>query len=76
MFSTFRDNDSAGAGIRLEYWNELNNDDYLYIGNELVRIKQLPKGPDDDCQFYTVAGQRVGFPATQRRRIMRWAHPL
>jgi WD domain, G-beta repeat len=60
-FSTFRDNDSVGSGIRLEYWNELGIDDYLYIGGELVRIKQLPKGPDDDCQFYSVAGQRVGF---------------
>lgn len=60
-FSTFRDNDSVGTGIRLEYWNELAIDDYLYIGGELVRIKQLPKGPDDDCQFYATAGQRIGF---------------
>lgn len=60
-FSTFRDNDSVGTGIRLEYWNELAIDDYLYIGGELVRIKQLPKGPDDDCQFYATGGQRIGF---------------
>lgn len=63
-FSTFRDNDSVGSGIRLEYWNELGIDDYLYVSGELMRIKQLPKGPDDDCQFYAVAGQRVGYLGT------------
>ncbi len=60
-FSTFRDHDSVGPGIRLEYWNELAIDDYLYVGSELVRIKQLPKNPDDDCQFYAAGGQRLGF---------------
>ncbi len=60
-FSTFRDNDSAAPGIRLETWNELAIDDYLFMNGELMRIKQMPKGPDDDCQFYQVAGQRVGF---------------
>jgi hypothetical protein len=27
----------------------------------LVRILQLPRNPDDDCQFFQVAGQRQGF---------------
>jgi hypothetical protein len=60
-YVTFRDHDSAGPGIRLETWNELAIDDYLYVGGELTRILALPKNPDDDCQFYQVAGQRVGF---------------
>ena len=60
-FSVFRDNDSAAPGIRLENWNELAIDDHLYVNGELLRIKDLPKGPDDDCSFYAVAGQRVGF---------------
>jgi WD40 repeat protein len=58
---TFRDHDSAGPGIRLETWNELAIDDYLYVDGELTRILALPKNPDDDCQFYQVGGQRVGF---------------
>jgi hypothetical protein len=61
---TFRDHDSAGPGIRLDAWNELAADDYLFVNGELVRILALPKGPDDDCQFYQVAGQRVGFLGT------------
>ena len=60
-FVTFRDHESAGSGIRLEYWNEMAIDDYLYVGGELMRIRQLPKGPDDDCQFYAAGGQRLGF---------------
>lgn len=60
-FVTFRDHDSEKPGIRLDTWNELAIDDYLYVGSELVRIKALPRNPDDDCQFVQVAGDRVGF---------------
>jgi WD40 repeat protein len=63
-YTTFRDHDSAGPGIRLETWNELAVDDYLFVDGELMRIVALPKNPDDDCQFYQVAGQRVGFLGT------------
>lgn len=63
-YTTFRDHDSAGPGIRLETWNELAIDDYLFVDGELMRIVALPRNPDDDCQFYQVAGQRVGFLGT------------
>jgi hypothetical protein len=63
-FTTFRDVDAASPGIRLETWNELRVNDYLYVGTELMRIKALPKNPDDDCQFVQVAGKRVGFLGT------------
>ena len=57
----FRDHDSAQGGIRIETWNDLAMDDYVYLGNELLRIKQLPLNPDADCSFYAVDGQRIGF---------------
>jgi hypothetical protein len=60
-YTTFRDHDSAGPGIRLEAWSELAINDYVWVGNELLRIRELPKNPDDDCQFYSVGGQRQGF---------------
>jgi WD40 repeat protein len=63
-YVTFRDHDSVGSGIRLETWNELAIDDYLFVDGELVRILALPKGPDDDAQFYQVNGRRVGFLGT------------
>ncbi|MBM3982754.1 MAG: WD40 repeat domain-containing protein [Planctomycetes bacterium] len=61
---TFRDHDSRSPGIRLDAWNELAIDDYLFVKGELVRILALPKGPDDDCQFYQTGGQRVGWLGT------------
>jgi hypothetical protein len=60
-YVAFRDHDSAGSGIRLETWNDLAINDYLYLDGELMRIFTLPKNPDDDCQFYQVSGQRLGF---------------
>jgi WD40 repeat protein len=61
LYSTFRDHDAASPGIRLESWNEIGIDNYLYADGELMRVLALPKGPDDDCQFYQAGGQRLGF---------------
>ncbi|HJT76964.1 MAG TPA: c-type cytochrome domain-containing protein [Gemmataceae bacterium] len=63
-YVTFRDHDSVGAGIRIETWNDLAMNDYLYGGSELMRIWALPKNPDDDCQFYSSGGQRLAFYGT------------
>ena len=63
-YVTFRDHDSASTGIRLDAWNELGIDDYLFVNGDLMRILELPKGPDDDCQFYQTAGRRIGFLGT------------
>ena len=63
-YTTFRDHDSNNPGIRLETWNELGVNDYLFVKGELMRIAALPKGPDDDCQFVSVEGKRVGYLGT------------
>ena len=63
----FRDHDSAKEGVRLESWNNLGVDDYLLVGDELMRIQALPRGPDDDCQMYSINGQRLGFLGTTPR---------
>jgi len=62
--SVFRDHDSSGAGIRIETWNDLAVNDYLYVGSQLIRIFSMPRNPDDDCIFYGVNGQRQGFLGT------------
>jgi len=63
-YTVFRDHDSAGPGIRMETWSELAINDYMLVDNELMRIWALPKNPDDDCTFYSVAGQRQAFLET------------
>jgi WD40 repeat protein len=60
-FVTFRDHDSAGAGIRIDAWSELATNDLLYVNGELVKIQDLPPNPDADCTFFNTAGQRLGF---------------
>ena len=59
-FVAFRDHDANQSAIRLETWNELAMGDYVYVGNELLRIFNLPPNPDADCSFYAVNGQREG----------------
>ena len=63
-YVTFRDHDSASPGMRIETWSEFAMNDYVYVGGELLRIKTLPRNPDDDCQFFSAQGQRVGYMDT------------
>jgi WD40 repeat protein len=63
-YMVFRDHDSAMPGIRIESWNELATNDYLYAGTELMRIYALPRNPDDDCEFFSRGRQRLGFLGT------------
>ncbi|MCI0742917.1 MAG: hypothetical protein L0Y72_28135 [Gemmataceae bacterium] len=59
-YVTFRDHDSA-PNIRIEAWSELGVNDYMFVGGELMRIKELPTHPDADCFFFSAGGQRQGF---------------
>jgi hypothetical protein len=63
-YTMLRDHDSGMPGIRIETWNDLATDDYLYAGTELMRIFALPRNPDDDCTFYSRGNQRLGFLGT------------
>jgi hypothetical protein len=63
-YTTFRDHDSSGPGIRMEAWNEFAMNDYVLVGTELIRIRALPRNPDDDCQFFSRSNQRVGYLGT------------
>ncbi len=68
-YSTFRDHDSVGPGIRIEAWSELAVNDYIYLNSELLRIRALPKNPDDDCQFFSDDGRRKGFLGTTPNQL-------
>jgi len=60
-FVTFRDHDSQTAGIRIDAWDELAVNDFILVGSELLKIKDLPPNPDADCSFFSDRGQRVGY---------------
>jgi hypothetical protein len=61
---TFRDHDSAQGNIRIEAWSELNTNDYLFVGNDLMKIQALPTHPDADCNFFKTDNQRIGYLGT------------
>ncbi|HEY1379115.1 MAG TPA: hypothetical protein VGF55_20100, partial [Gemmataceae bacterium] len=69
--TVLRDHDSNLPGIRLEAWTEFAMDDYVLVGQELARIRELPRGPDDDTQFYAVGGARLSYLGTSPQ-----THPL
>jgi hypothetical protein len=56
-----RNHGSTGSGIRLLAWNELHRGDYVYIDRELIRVVELPKGPDEDTFFANFRGERLSF---------------
>jgi hypothetical protein len=60
----FRDHPSTTTQIRLTHWDSLAVNDYLWFGRELVRIRALPRNPDDDCVFWGQSGQRIGWLET------------
>jgi WD40 repeat protein len=63
-YVTFRDHGSSDPGIRIEAWTEFAVNDYVYVGTELLRIKDLPPNPDADCEFFRDRGQRIGYLGT------------
>ena len=49
----FRGTDANQASARLENWQEMDLNQYVYIGGEIVRLFQMPRGPDSDLLFFT-----------------------
>ena len=49
---------SLDPGLRLLAWDELGRGDYVYVDRELIRVQELPKGPDEDVSFVSFRGRR------------------
>jgi hypothetical protein len=60
----FRDHPSTTPSIRLTHWDNMEINDYLLVGRELMRIQALPRNLDDDCVFWGQQGQRLGWLET------------
>jgi len=63
-FTTLRDHDGVRPGIRIQSWNSFAIGDYLMIGSEIVKIRALPLGPDEDFQCESFGGVRTTYFAT------------
>jgi hypothetical protein len=62
---TFRGKDSTQSGdFRLQNWMEMELDEYLYAGGEVVRLWRYPQGPDSGFTVYPGSGNRQTFFGT------------
>jgi hypothetical protein len=58
---TLNDPSSAGSGMRIVSWTGMAVGDTVMVGSELVKVRAMPRGPDDDIQFESFEGQRLGL---------------
>lgn len=63
-YTVLRDHDSRSKGIRLQNWDDLQPNDYVMIGGEVVKVQVLPLGPDEDVKFFDRSGPREAFFGT------------
>ena len=58
---TLNDPDSGRRGLRILNWNGIDVNDYVLIGDEILKVEVLPKTPDEDVIFRGDGGSRIGF---------------
>ncbi|HZM05572.1 MAG TPA: c-type cytochrome domain-containing protein [Candidatus Saccharimonadales bacterium] len=57
----FRAITSSQNEVRIDNWEEMELNQYLYMQGEVCKLFRMPQGPDSGFQFYTVAGQRRDY---------------
>lgn len=57
-FITFRPIDSSQDQVRVKNWEEMQLNQFMYLGGEVTRLYRMPQGPDSGFQFYKSKGKR------------------
>jgi dipeptidyl aminopeptidase/acylaminoacyl peptidase len=60
-YVTFRGIDSSTRDCRLHNWQEMQQNDYVYLQGEVVRLYLPPRGPDSGFFFYPQRGNRRSY---------------
>jgi hypothetical protein len=47
--------------VRIDNWQEMQLDQYLYLQGEVCRLFRAPQGPDSEFVFYSSAGKRRDY---------------
>lgn len=58
---TLNDPSSSSDGIRILSWTGFAVGDTVMVGSELIRVRAMPREPDDDIRFESFEGQRLGL---------------
>jgi hypothetical protein len=59
-----RDHSSTQASARLLSTSGLKRGDFVFVDRELMQIRELPKGPDEDTPLTQFRGRRISFEGT------------
>jgi mono/diheme cytochrome c family protein len=57
----FRGVDSIATGMRLDHYEEMELNEYLYLNGDVMRLFRMPQGPDSDMLMFTSAGKRRAY---------------
>jgi WD40 repeat protein len=57
----FRGCDAVQLGTRLQNWEEMDLNQYVYMNGEVARLFRMPQGPDSDLLFFGINGKRRGY---------------
>jgi WD40 repeat protein len=63
-YTVLRDHDSRSKGIRLQHWEDVQPNDLMMLGDEVLKVQILPLGPDEDVKFFDKGGLRLGYLGT------------
>jgi WD40 repeat protein/mono/diheme cytochrome c family protein len=57
----FRGVDSNGTGMRLDSYEEMELNEYLFLNGDVMRLFRMPQGPDSDMVMFASAGKRRAY---------------
>ena len=57
----FRPIDSSSPDVRLEFWEEMDLNQYVYMSGEVCKTFRAPQGPDSGYSLYSIGGKRRNY---------------
>ncbi|MBM3847989.1 MAG: hypothetical protein FJ405_17100, partial [Verrucomicrobia bacterium] len=67
----FRSAEANALGMRLDHYEEMELNEYLYLNGDVMKLFRMPQGPDSEMLMYSRGGKRRAFLDTTAT-----AHPL
>lgn len=60
-YNNFRSVDANNPDIRLQNWEEMALNEYVYFNGDIMKTFRMPRGPDSGFLFYSGGGKRRAY---------------
>lgn len=60
-YNNFRSVDANNPDIRLQNWEEMELNEYVYFNGDIMKTFRMPRGPDSGFLFYATDGKRRSY---------------